>query len=102
MKRRLGTLVGQTDPVFQQFNLGLSEALDIAEGSRARLADAVLRECGRALTEYVSLARAAEDAAGGRDACPEQVEQESRAIAQANGRTIARVARPFTIARAAP
>jgi VWFA-related protein len=81
LKRRLGTLVGQTDPVFLQFNLGLSEALEIAEGGRARLADAVLRECGRALTEYVNLARAADDV-GGRDACPEQVEQESRAIAQ--------------------
>ena len=82
LKRRLGTLFGQTDPVFLQFNLGLSEALEIAEGSRSRLADAVLRECGRSLTEYVSLARAADDAGGGRDACPEQVEQESRGIAQ--------------------
>lgn len=82
LKRRLGTLIGQTDPVFLQFNLGLSEALEIAEGSRARLADAVLRECGRALTDYVNLARAADDAGGGRDACPEQVEQESRGIAQ--------------------
>jgi VWFA-related protein len=81
LKRRLGALVGQTDPVFLQFNLGLSEALEIAEGSRARLGDAVLRECGRSLTEYVSAARAAE-ASGGRDACPEQVEQESRGIAQ--------------------
>lgn len=82
LKRKLGALFGQTDPVFLQFNLGLSEALDIAEGSRSRLADAVLRECGRALTDYVNLARAADDAGGGRDACPEQLEQESRGIAQ--------------------
>ena len=82
LRRRLASLAGQADPVFQQFNVGLSEALEISEGSRARLADAVLRECGRALTEYVNLARAADDAGGGRDACPEQVEQESRAIAQ--------------------
>jgi VWFA-related protein len=82
LKRRLATLVGQTDPVFLQFNMGLSEALEIADGSRTRLADAVLRECGRALTEYVSLARAAEDGGAGRDGCPEQIEQESRAIAQ--------------------
>lgn len=82
LKHKLGSLFGQTDPVFLQFNLGISEALDIAEGSRSRLADAVLRECGRALTEYVSAARAADDAGGGRDACPEQVEQESRGIAQ--------------------
>jgi len=82
LKRRLGTLMGQTDPVFQQFNLGLSEALEIADGSRSRLADAVLRECGRALTEYLNLARAADDGGAGRDACPEHVEQESRGIAQ--------------------
>lgn len=82
VRSRLATLVGEADPVFMQFNLGLSEAVEIAEGSRTRLADAVLRECGRALTEYVNLARAADDAAGARDACPEQVEQESRALAQ--------------------
>ncbi len=82
LRRRLAGLTGQTDPVFQQFNLGLSEALEIADGGRARLADAVLRECGRALTEYVNLARAADDTGGGRDACPEQVEQEARAMAQ--------------------
>jgi VWFA-related protein len=82
LKQKLGALFGQTDPVFLQFNLGISEALEIAEGSRSRLADAVLRECGRALTEYVSPARIADDAGGGRDACPEQVEQESRSIAQ--------------------
>lgn len=82
IRARLSTLVGEADPVFMQFNLGLSEALDIAEGSRTRLADAVLRECGRSLTDYVNLARAADDAGGGRDACPEQVEQESRALAQ--------------------
>jgi len=82
IRSRLSTLVGAADPVFMQFNLGLSEALEIAEGSRTRLADAVLRECGRALTDYVNLARAADDAGGGRDACPEQVEQESRALAQ--------------------
>lgn len=82
LRRHLESLTGIGDPMVQQLNLGVSEALEIAEGSRARLADAVLRECGRALTEYVNNARAAEDAAGGRDACPEQVEQESRAIAQ--------------------
>ena len=65
----------------RQFNLGISEALEIADGGRARLADAVLRECGRSLTEYVSTARAADDAAG-RDSCPEQLEQESRGLAQ--------------------
>ena len=82
LKQKLGALFGQTDPVFLQFNLGLSEALEIAEGSRSRLADAVLRECGRALNEYVSLARAADDPGAGRDGCPEHVEQESRGMAQ--------------------
>lgn len=81
-RRRLASFIGQGDPVFLQFNLGAIEALEIADGSRARLAEVVQRECGRALTEYLSLARAAEDIAGGRDACPEQLEQESRASAQ--------------------
>ena len=82
LRRHLESLTGIGDPMTQQLNLGVSEALEIAEGSRTRLADAVLRECGRALTEYVSTARAADDGVGARDACPEQVEQESRAIAQ--------------------
>jgi VWFA-related protein len=81
-RRILERLTGIGDPMTQQLNLGISEALEISEGSRSRLADAVLRECGRALTEYVNNARAADDSGGGRDACPEQVEQESRAMAQ--------------------
>ena len=81
LRRRLEALSGNGDLMLQQLNLGLSEALEIADGNRSRLGDAVLRECGRALTEYVSTARAADDAVG-RDACPEQVEQESRGIAQ--------------------
>jgi VWFA-related protein len=81
VRRHLESMVGIGDPVSQQLNIGISEAIEIAEGSRARLADAVLRECGRSLTEYVSAARAADEATG-RDACPEQVEQESRAMAQ--------------------
>lgn len=89
LKARLERLTGQSDAVFLQFNLGLLEATEIADGSRTRLADAVLRECGRALTEYVSLARAADDA-GGRDACPEQLEQEARAVSQ-HARTQARI-----------
>lgn len=89
LKRRLDTLLGQTDPVFLQFTLGLVEAVEIADGSRARLADVVQRECGRALTEYLNQARATDDTAG-RDACPEQVEQEARAVAQ-HARTQARI-----------
>lgn len=82
LRRHLESLIGRGDSMAQQLNIGISEALEISEGSRSRLADAVLRECGRALTEYVNVARAADDSNGGRDACPEQVEQESRAIAQ--------------------
>lgn len=89
LKRRLESLVGQTDPVFLQFNLGLAEAVEVADGSRMRLADVVLRECGRALTDYTSLARAADDSAA-RDSCPQQVEQEARAVAQ-HARTQARI-----------
>jgi VWFA-related protein len=89
LKSRLERFTGQGDPMFLQFNLGLLEATEIADGSRTRLADAVLRECGRSLTDYVSLARAADDA-GGRDACPEQLEQEARALSQ-HARTQARI-----------
>ena len=81
LRNQLATLVGNGDSLSGQFNLGISEALEIADGARARLADAVLRECGRALTEYVNVARAADDGTG-RDSCPEQLEQESRAMAQ--------------------
>jgi VWFA-related protein len=79
--RRLAGMLGRGDLSTGQFNLGISEALEIADGGRARLADAVLRECGRSLTEYVSTARAADDASG-RDSCPEQLEQQSRGLAQ--------------------
>jgi VWFA-related protein len=82
LRRHVESLIGIGDPLVQQLNLGISEAIEIAEGSRSRLADAVLRECGRALSEYVNVARAADETGGGRDACPEQVEQESRAMAQ--------------------
>lgn len=89
LKARLERLTGQNDPVFLQFNIGLLEATEIADGSRTRLADAVLRECGRSLTEYVSVGRASDDAAG-RDPCPEQLEQEARALSQ-HARTQARI-----------
>ena len=89
-KRRLQAITGQTDPVFLQFNIGLSEAVEIADGSRTRLADVVLRECGRALTTYISPARTAETGGSDRDGCPEGVEQESRAISQ-HARTQARI-----------
>jgi hypothetical protein len=82
--------VGQGDAGIQHFNIGIAEALEIADGGRGRLAEVVQRECGRALTEYLSPARAADEVAGPRDACPEQVEQEARASAQ-YARTQARI-----------
>ena len=89
LNSRLAGLVGQGDPAFLQFNIGLSEAIEVADGSRTRLAEVVQRECGRALTEYLNPARAADDVAP-RDACPEQVEQEARAASQ-YARTQARI-----------
>jgi VWFA-related protein len=82
LRRRLAAMLGRGDLSTGQFNLGISEAVEIAEGSRTRLADAVLRECGRSLTEYVNNARAADDSSSARDSCPEQLEQQSRAVAQ--------------------
>jgi VWFA-related protein len=89
-KRQVERLTGHTDPVFLQFNIGLLEAVEIADGSRSRLADAVQRECGRSLAEYINPNRAVNDTRGGRDACPEQLEQEARAMAQ-HARTQARI-----------
>jgi VWFA-related protein len=89
-RHRLMALTGQGDPVFLQFNIGMLEAVEIADGARSRFAEVVQRECGRALTEYLNPARAADETAGGRDACPEQVEQEAVSIAQ-HARTQARI-----------
>jgi VWFA-related protein len=89
-KSQLASLAGQGDAAFIRLNIGLTEAVEIADGGRARLAEVVQRECGRALTEYLSPARIADESAGGRDACPEQVEQEARATAQF-ARTQARI-----------
>ncbi|MGH9202234.1 MAG: hypothetical protein ACRD2A_13480, partial [Vicinamibacterales bacterium] len=58
LHRRLEAMRGQNDPVFLQFNIGLAEATEIADGGRAKLADVVLRECGRSLSEYATAARA--------------------------------------------
>jgi VWFA-related protein len=89
LKRRLDALVGQTDPFFLQFNIGLQEAVEMADGNRGRLTDVVRRECGRSLNEIASSARADDDAVKS-DACPQQVEQEARGIAQ-HARTQARL-----------
>ena len=88
-KRRLQQLTGTATAMPTHFRLGLSEALAIADGSRTRLDQAVVRECGEKLAHYENLRRLAE-ADGVRDPCPVQVEQEARALAQ-HARTEARL-----------
>ena len=81
VKKYLQTLTGEASPVPPHFNVGLVEALAIADGSRTRLDQVVLRECGQPLGRYENPRRLAE-AEGVRDPCPVQIEQESRAMAQ--------------------
>jgi len=81
VKRYLQTLTGEASPVPPHFDVGLVEALAIADGSRTRLDQVVLRECGQLLGRYENPRRLAE-AEGVRDPCPVQIEQESRAMAQ--------------------
>ena len=77
----LQNLVGQATPVPVYYRIGLSEALEIGEGSKQHLETAVRRECGTSLTETENPARVAETGLG-RDPCPVQVEQEAGALAQ--------------------
>jgi hypothetical protein len=81
VKRYLQTLTGEASSIPAHFNVGLVEALAIADGSRARLDQVVLRECGQPLGRYENPRRLAE-AEGVRDPCPVQIEQESRGMAQ--------------------
>lgn len=78
---RLERLVGEADPVFVQFNIGLAEAMASGDGNRTALTDLIRRECGQWPNRPVDPARLANDP-GARDPCPEQIEQEARAIAQ--------------------
>ena len=82
-RRRVEQLVGEADPVFIQYNLGLAEALQAGDGNRTVLRDLVQRECGRfdRARPVVDPARVSSSDAP-RDACPEEIEQEARAIAQ--------------------
>lgn len=80
LRARLETLVGRADRMTLQFNLGLSEALAIGDGSRTVLQQVVLRECGEPLSRLESPQRLEE--ARARDPCPVQIEQEARAVAQ--------------------
>lgn len=89
VKRYLQRLTGDASAMPVHFNIGLSEALAIGDGSRTRLDQVVLRECGAPLGRFENLRRLAESD-GLRDPCPVQVEQEGRALAQ-QARTEARL-----------
>ena len=89
VKRYLHNLTGEASMMPAHFSVGLSESLQIADGSRTILDMVVRRECGQSLGRFENLARAAEND-GLRDPCPVQVEQESRAFAQ-QARTEARL-----------
>ena len=89
LKRRLDALVGHTDPVFLQFNLGLLEAV------RSQTATATGWPtwcCGNvdARSARSGVQARTDDESISRDACPEQLEQEARAVAQ-HARTQARI-----------
>ena len=80
-RQRIQQLVGEADPVFLQFNLGLSEAIAGGDGNRTVLTDLIRRECGQSTNRPVDPARLS-DNPDARDPCPEQIEQEARAVAQ--------------------
>ncbi|HEY7476429.1 MAG TPA: VWA domain-containing protein [Vicinamibacterales bacterium] len=83
-KRLLATLTGDAVPALIQpnFNLGLTEALWIADGNKSRLEVAVRRECGISLARAVEPARSVGDENTTRNPCPSQLEQEARMTAQ--------------------
>jgi VWFA-related protein len=81
VKRYLQRLSGEASAMPAHFNIGLSEALAIGDGSRTTLDIVVKRECAESLGRFENLGRIAMNG-GMRDPCPVQVEQEGRAFAQ--------------------
>ena len=81
VKGYLERLSGEASVHPTEFNIGLTEALEISDGGRSRLNQVALRECGVPLTTSENPRRLAENG-GLKDPCPTQVEQESRAVAQ--------------------
>ncbi|HUF48839.1 MAG TPA: VWA domain-containing protein [Vicinamibacterales bacterium] len=84
-RRQLGSLTGEAVPALIQptFNLGMTEALWIADGNKSRLEVAVRRECGTSLSNANNNpARAEGDENTTRNPCPTQLEQEARMTAQ--------------------
>lgn len=89
VKRHLERLSGTATASQVFYNIGLSEALSISEGSRIVLEQVVRRECGASLSRLTDMRRLAE-AEGAMDPCPAQVELEGRTLAQ-QARTDARI-----------
>lgn len=81
VRAQLQQLTGQSTSIPVHFQIGLSEALEISEGSRQHLETVVRRECGTSLTRTENPARVAEEG-GSRDPCPVEVEEQARAVAQ--------------------
>jgi VWFA-related protein len=80
VKRVLNMLTGRIVPLAHEYNIGISEALAIGDGSRTRLSQTVTRECGESLWRIESPARVAE-AEGMKDPCPMRIEQQARLMA---------------------
>jgi VWFA-related protein len=89
VKRYLQGLTGNATPTPTHYNVGLTEAIAIGDGSRTRLNQVVRRECGEPMAPLESPQRVAA-AKGVRDPCPVEIEQEARGIVQ-QARTDARV-----------
>lgn len=81
VKRYLQGLTGAAATTPVRYNVGLTEAIAIADGSRTRLDQVVLRECGEPIATVESSARIAA-VNGARDPCPVEIEQEARGIVQ--------------------
>lgn len=80
VRRSLAGLTGRAVDMAGEHNLGIAEALAVADGNRSRLDQVVLRECGEPLGRLQNLARMAGDE-GMRDPCPTHVEQQARMLA---------------------
>lgn len=80
VKRHLAALSGTASPSHAFYNIGLTEALAMSEGSRIAIDQVVRRECGGSLEGADNRRLAA--ATGLKDPCPAQVELEGRTIAQ--------------------
>lgn len=77
VRQQIERLVGIGDyPVMLDMNIGLTEALTIADGNRTKLNDVILRECGMPMARLQDPARL-EELNLVRDPCPDRVEREN-------------------------